>query len=109
MNGKTQTSPTPLPEAIPAHGTEDHQTTDQKYLHIFTNLSANETELDQPGSFEELVSHPYYKLTLNQHKELWEAYNKQADEYDKVLIKRLDEDLNTLLIFVSISLICFTI
>ena len=47
--------------------------------------------------------HLYHKLNLDQQGGFWEAHNKQAADYDEKLIKRLKEDLNTLLIFVSPS------
>ena len=98
-----ETSPPPLPTPTPVPDIRNPQTTGPTDVPVLTNLPADDTVLDEPDFDEEQPTHPYYKLTLNQHKELWEAYNKQADEYDKVLIRRLNEDLNTLLIFVSIS------
>jgi len=107
LGGTAETSQTPLPPPAPTTDAGGFDTDDPTDLSAFTNSPSNDIELDEP-SVDEPISHTYYKLTLNQHKELWEAYNKQADEYDKVLVKRLSEDLNTLLIFVSISFVSYS-
>ena len=39
--------------------------------------------------------------TMTAHAEFYDKYKREADEYDKVFIKKHDEDLNTTLIFVS--------
>ena len=44
---------------------------------------------------------PHYKFKLNQQTGFWDKYNKQADAYDKDLVKALALDLDTLLIFVG--------
>ena len=46
-----------------------------------------------------------HNLKLNQQTGFWDKYNKQADAYDKDLVKALALDLDTLLIFVSPSLV----
>ena len=39
--------------------------------------------------------------TMTSRAEFYDKYKREADEYDKVFIKKHDEDLNTTLIFVS--------
>ena len=61
----------------------------------------------EPNPFPDLPvnnAHSYFKLSLDQQKDFWEEHNRQAADYDKILIKRLNEDLNTHFIFVSSSL-----
>jgi len=56
------------------------------------------------GQEEQLVEvydvEAHHKVYLNQQIGFWDKYNKQADAYDKDLIKALALDLDTLLIFV---------
>jgi hypothetical protein len=39
--------------------------------------------------------------TVTARAEFYDKYKREADEYDKDFIKKYDEDLNTMLIFVS--------
>jgi hypothetical protein len=48
-------------------------------------------------------------LTIDEDTTAWEIYNHKASEVDRELIKDWNDNLNTLLIFVSILLRCFDI